>query len=186
MFKPLECAAIFFKTWRSILVGQLGLQIVLWYQFETPCSNIKTKWKIFQMFVALSEYLSFTKQNTKWSNLKHAIVHIVFSTLFPDSAKYESTTFPKFLRVTLTNIKVWNRHQVDSVWIQNICTKSFLQKFPEKCCDLRKQAILDIDWGHNFSNLEALMWYNLVSIANFGIFLLYNVSSTVTPNDSRH
>ena len=111
---------------------------------------------------------------------------LFFSTLFPDSAKYESTTFPKFLRVTLTNIKVCNRHQVDSVWIQNICTKLFLQKFPEKCCDLKKQVILDIDWGHNFNNLEALMWYNLVSIANFGIFLLYNVSSTVTPNDSRH
>jgi hypothetical protein len=37
MSRPPECAATFFKTWRSILLGHLGLQSVT-YRVETPCS----------------------------------------------------------------------------------------------------------------------------------------------------
>jgi hypothetical protein len=41
MSRPPECAATFFKTWRSILVGHLGLQSVT-YRVETPCTkNLK-------------------------------------------------------------------------------------------------------------------------------------------------
>ena len=36
MSKPLKCAASFFKTWRSILVGHFGFQSVL-LEIETPC-----------------------------------------------------------------------------------------------------------------------------------------------------
>ena len=36
MSRPPECAATFFKTWRSILVGHLGLQSVT-YRVDKPC-----------------------------------------------------------------------------------------------------------------------------------------------------
>ena len=49
MSKPPECAASFFKTWRSILVGHFGLQSVsLWV--ETPCSVRKNNCSIFSTF----------------------------------------------------------------------------------------------------------------------------------------
>ena len=37
MSKPPECAATFFKNFRSILVGHLGLQSVT-YRVDTPCN----------------------------------------------------------------------------------------------------------------------------------------------------
>ena len=39
MSRPPECAATFFKTWRSVLVGHLGLQSVT-YRVDTPCSAL--------------------------------------------------------------------------------------------------------------------------------------------------
>jgi hypothetical protein len=39
MSRPPECAATFFKTWRSILVGHLGLQSVT-YRVDTPCNTL--------------------------------------------------------------------------------------------------------------------------------------------------
>ena len=38
MSRPPECAATLFKTWRSILVGHLGLQSVT-YRVDTPCTD---------------------------------------------------------------------------------------------------------------------------------------------------
>ena len=102
MSRSPECAATFFKTWRSTLVGHLGLQSVT-YRVDTPC-------KVNNNQFDLAKLVNLVIQSSVRSEVKYDI-HILCLSY---TAQYIFIILLDFVRLQMQLQDIHKRHPIKS------------------------------------------------------------------------
>jgi hypothetical protein len=172
MSRPPECAATFFKTWMSILVGHLGLQSVT-YRVDTPCIS-GTGYRIDQLDCDYSSKADEAKLPTAMEGLSKPLIIFFNST---HSSFPSANTIDDYL-VTKYNVEKYSTTVIRTErWSTIIGPKGHYAIEPKNMQGIENECIIYVASARELEDTSPL---DVVTRARNGLIIVINCDEKIT------